>query len=99
MFTWAIIKTAVSSHSFTSFRNLFLIKGNPLSKTYFLQKLPKKKFIETSFGLFGIRIIQEANITITTREVTKEIQRSLPRMFPFSHVLFFNQMSPSFAIA
>ena len=75
VFTWAVTKTAVSSHSFTSFCNLFLIKGNPLYETYFLQKLPKKKIIETSFGLFGIRIIQEANITITTRKVTKEVQR------------------------
>ena len=75
VFTWAVTKTVISSHSFTSFCNIFLIKGNLLSLTYFMQNLHTKKIIETSFGLFGIRIIQEANITITTRKVTKEVQR------------------------
>ena len=78
---------AVSSHSFTSLCDIFFIKGVPLSVTYFLQKLhPKKKMIETSFGLFVIRIIQEADITISARKVTKEVQRSvkIPQMFPFT---------------
>ena len=82
VFTWAVTKTAISSHSFASFCNLFLIKGNPLSVT-------PKKIIETSFGLFGIRIIQEANIMITTRKVTKEVQRSVtPNVYLLSCFIF-----------
>ena len=45
VFTWAVTKTAVSSHSFTSFCNLFLIKGNPLSV------IPKKKNYRNKFWL------------------------------------------------
>ena len=41
VFTWAVTKSAFSFHSFTSFCNLFLIKGNPLSVTYFLQNSKK----------------------------------------------------------
>ena len=64
MLTWEVTTISISSHSFTSIGNLFSTKT-------------PKKIIETSFGLFGIRIIQEANITITTRKVIEEVQRSV----------------------
>ena len=83
VFTWAVTKTVISSHSFTSFCNIFLIKGNLLSITYFMQNLHTKKIIETSLGLFGIRIIQEANITITTRKSHQRSSKvSYPKCFP-----------------
>ena len=74
VFTWAVTKTVISSHSFTSFCNIFLIKGNLLSITYFMQNLYTKKIIETSFGLFGIRIIQEAILQLLQEKSPKKFK-------------------------
>jgi len=89
LLTWEVTIISVSSHSFTSVGNLFSTKT-------------PKKFIETSFGLFGITVTQEESISVLQflpEKSPKQVQTSkvkYSKCFPSLALLFLNQMSFSF---